>query len=144
MKVSKEIFDLSQEIFDLFDPSRIKQQELQKAHEGDQGGSKWDRVEKEFEKGEKIEEIEGKDFKQGVKDSVHKMMGCSQDHSAEIDIYSKTYKEKIERIKIMKEQGNLAMTEYNKKNSEEALNKASYYYAQALLTFVYLIPDNDK
>ena len=36
------------------------------------------------------------------------------------------------------------MTEYNKKASEEALNKASYYYAQALLIFVYLIPDNDK
>ena len=42
------------------------------------------------------------------------MMGCSRDHAAEIDIYNKTYKEKIERIKLMKEQGNLAIAEYNK------------------------------
>ena len=27
---------------------------------------------------------------------------------------------------------------------EDMLNKASYYYAQALLIFVYLIPEDDK
>ena len=31
------------------------------------------------------------------------MMGCSKDHAAEIDIYNKTYPEKIQRIKLMKE-----------------------------------------
>ena len=34
---------------------------------------------------------------------LHKMMGCSKDHTAEIDIYNKSYKEKINRIKLMKE-----------------------------------------
>ena len=36
-------------------------------------------------------------------------MGCSKDHQAELDIYNKSYKEKIERIEIMKEQGNQAI-----------------------------------
>lgn len=52
----------------------------------------------------------------------------------------------------MKEQGNNAIAEFNKisgtiyqeKKANEWLNKASYYYAQALLIFVYLIPDDDK
>lgn len=69
------------------------------------------------------------------------MMGCAKDHAAELDIYNKTYKEKIERIKLMKEQGNLAIAEYNKKadsaqvtgdeafKPDDFLNKASYYYA---------------
>ena len=33
---------------------------------------------------------------------LHKMMGCNQDHAAEIDIYKKPYKEKIKRISLMK------------------------------------------
>jgi len=43
-------------------------------------------------------------------------MGCSRDHQAEIDIYNKPYKEKINRIKIMKDQGNQAIGEYNKRS----------------------------
>lgn len=96
---------------------------------------------------EKIKEIEKKDFDHEVKENIHKMMGCKKDHAVELDIYNKTYKEKIERIKMMKEQGNQAMEEVakteNKEKQDENLNKASYYYAQALLIFVYLIPDND-
>jgi uncharacterized protein YqgQ len=64
------------------------------------------------------------------------MMGCSRDHSKEIDIFNKSFREKMDRIKAMKEEGNKAF-----KNNE--LDKASYYYAQALLVFYYLIPDND-
>jgi hypothetical protein len=65
------------------------------------------------------------------------MMGCSRDHAKEIDIYSKTFQEKIERVKAMKEEGNKAF-------KEEEHAKASYYYAQALLIFYYLIPDNKE
>lgn len=72
------------------------------------------------------------------------MMGCAKDHAAELDIYNKTFKEKIQRITLMKEEGNAAMKEYNKTPGDELLNKASYYYAQALLIFVYLIPDDEK
>jgi len=71
-------------------------------------------------------------------------MGCAKDHAVELDIYNKPYKEKIHRIKLMKEQGNAAIAEFNKSNDKELLNKASYYYAQALLIFVYLIPEDDK
>lgn len=41
-------------------------------------------------------------------------MGCSKDHAQELDIYNKSYKEKMDRIKVMKEQGNQAIAEYNK------------------------------
>lgn len=39
------------------------------------------------------------------------MIGCSKDHSKEIDIYNKSYAEKVARIKTMKEEGNLAYKE---------------------------------
>jgi len=81
-------------------------------------------------------------------------MGCSRDHAQELDIYNKPYSEKIKRIQLMKEQGNLAMKQVNQpqtpKDGEEPeseqtlLEKASYYYAQSLLIFYYLIPDNDE
>ena len=65
------------------------------------------------------------------------MIGCSRTHSKEIDIYNKPFPEKIARIKAMKEEGNK-----HYKNNE--LDKASYYYAQALLVFHYLIPDSPE
>ena len=76
------------------------------------------------------------------------MMGCNRDHAVEIDIYNKPFSEKILRIKMMKDEGNKAMGELSKntdqQTQEDVLNKASYYYAQALLIFYYLIPDNEK
>ncbi len=44
---------------------------------------------------EQIEEVKEKNFENAQKEMIHKMMGCSKDHAAEIDIYNKTYKEKI-------------------------------------------------
>jgi hypothetical protein len=44
---------------------------------------------------------------------------------------------------MMKEEGNKAFQEYSKESKTEILEKASYYYAQALLIFYYLIPEND-
>lgn len=104
-----------------------------------------------------MDEVNKKDYKQESEEMIHKMMGCSRDHAAEIDIYNKSYKEKMQRIKLMKEQGNKAIQDYNKltarkiaerteeqkKEEEDMIQKACYYYKQALLIFVYLIPDND-
>lgn len=65
------------------------------------------------------------------------MIGCSKDHAKEIDIFNKNYEQKMERIKSMKEQGNEAIKVKDYK-------KASYYYAQALLIFYYLIPEGKE
>ena len=35
---------------------------------------------------------------------MEKLLGCSKDHSKEIDLYDKTYTEKIDRVKTMAEQ----------------------------------------
>jgi hypothetical protein len=32
---------------------------------------------------------------------MHKMAGCSRDHSKEIDLFNKTYDEKLERVAKM-------------------------------------------
>jgi hypothetical protein len=60
-------------------------------------------MEKEMDRDEKINELEQRNYDQEVQDSFHKMMGCGQDHAAELDIYKKPYPEKIKRIKLMKE-----------------------------------------
>ena len=48
------------------------------------------------------------------------MIGCSKDHGKEIDLYNKTYAEKILRV-------NTLLTEAEK--SSDDLQKRSYYYA---------------
>jgi len=103
---------------------------------------------------------------------IHKMMGCSRDHAVELDIYNRPFKEKMERIRLMKEQGNKAYQAFaqapektlaayrtalekrqaqkdeksadDELEEENFLEKASYYYAQALLIFYYLIPETDE
>jgi hypothetical protein len=37
---------------------------------------------------------------------MKEMMGCSRNHSKEIDIYSKSYEEKMQRIVFLKDEGN--------------------------------------
>lgn len=61
-------------------------------------------------------------------------MGCSKDHGKEIDLYSKSYAEKINRIEQLINEANKAQEDL----------KQSYYFAQALLVFYYLIPENEK
>ena len=69
------------------------------------------------------------------------MIGCSKDHSKEIDLYDKTFGEKIERVQTMVDQAQKAYEEAmeelkdeeeteesNAKQKEENLQKASYYY----------------
>ena len=88
---------------------------------------------------------------------MDKLIGCSKDHSKEIDLYEKTYGEKIDRVKTMMSHAEQALDEIDemKQNGElseekiketeaELLQKCSYYYSQALLVFYYLIPDNKE
>ncbi|CDW82206.1 UNKNOWN [Stylonychia lemnae] len=192
MKVSKQIFELSEKILDTFDPIRLKAKEIkviedqqkhiqerldkdlqdkqnqkqQRAAQNEQkeksekqcqqddqqnqteiniqknevtkdvfNYTKWDLLDQQLNLEEKRQETEDKDFSKET--MLKEMMGCSRDHSKEIDIYYKSYGEKIERIKAMKDEG-------NKSYKENELEKASYYYAQALLIFYYLVPDNDQ
>ena len=151
MKVSKEIYGLSEEILDLFDPERLKTKDINvasKEQEYKPTDSKFDKAIKQQDKEEKIDEINDKNYEQYAQEEIHKMMGCNRDHAVEIDIYNKPFSEKILRIKMMKDEGNKAMGELSKntdqQTQEDVLNKASYYYAQALLIFYYLIPDNEK
>ena len=52
-----------------------------------------------MEKKMELEEQKEQSSKEESKDDPTKyLMGCSRDHSKEIDIYSKTYKEKIDRV----------------------------------------------
>lgn len=62
------------------------------------------------------------------------LFGCNRDHSKELDLYNLTYTHKVERVNQLRQEGN---DSYKLKNYD----KASYYYAQALLTFYYLIPE---
>ena len=83
---------------------------------------------------DKQEEVKQKSYESEQQEYLSKMVGCNKDHGKEIDLYSKSYAEKIDRIKSL-------MIEANKSEDSQ---KRSYYYAQALLVFYYLIPENDK
>ena len=82
-----------------------------------------------------------------------KMTGCSKDHAKEIDLYNKTYADKIDRVKTQMKQARQAREaaeeaeELGEEGAEEErsgqLQKSVYYYTQAILVFYYLIPDND-
>ena len=53
------------------------------------------------------------DFNKTQEEYMHKMMGCSRDHAKEIDLYSKDYGSKIERIMKMIGEANKALVERN-------------------------------
>ena len=63
---------------------------------------------------------------------MNKLAGCSKDHAKEIDLYKKSYEDKVERIntmmKIAKETFD-SIENKTKDEKEELLQKASYYYA---------------
>ena len=52
---------------------------------------------------EEIEEVKQTDFDRQRKEYMEKLLGCSKDHSKEIDLYDKTYEDKIDRVKTMME-----------------------------------------
>ncbi len=104
---------------------------------GDIHYKKWDLIEKSVELSEKKEEVEDNPGFGIEGGQMKEMMGCSRNHSKEIDIYNKSYGEKMQRIGDLKDEGNQAY-------KERVYDKASYYYAQALLIFYYLIPENEE
>ena len=112
MKVSKEVFEISEEILNCYDPERLKNSkinEIKASSKVPTTGNKWDNLSKQLDQDEKIEEVKNEDFDKQAQEMIHKQMGCSRDHAQEIDIYNKPYPEKIKRIQLMKEQGNQAM-----------------------------------
>ena len=63
---------------------------------------------------------------------MSKLAGCSKDHAKEIDLYNKSYEDKVERINTMLKMGKEAFDSLDnktKEEKEELLQKASYYYA---------------
>ena len=73
---------------------------------------------------------------------MQKLLGCNKDHSKEIDLYDKTYSEKIDRVNTMAQQAKSALeeaqrvaagveeetAEQGEERKTEHLQKASYYY----------------
>ena len=59
---------------------------------------------------EEKEEVMQKDFS-ATEGPMKEMMGCSRNHSKEIDLYSKSYEEKLARIKSLKDEGNASFKE---------------------------------
>ena len=128
MKVSKEIYDTAQTIISQFDPDRLKSTQLEElaasrpvikeanpSSAGEQAeqdidlsiqaqADKWEKVVKQIDVDEKIEEVKDTDFAQKQKEYMEKMMGCSKDHAKEIDLYNKTYADKIDRVKTQMKQ----------------------------------------
>lgn len=104
MKVDRQIHGLANEILDSFDAHRVKNREIgQVKNQEIKGSNKWEKIEKEIERDDKVNELEQKNYEEEMKNYYHKMMGCGQDHAVELDIYNKPYPEKIKRIKMMKE-----------------------------------------
>jgi hypothetical protein len=59
MKVSKEVFAISEDILDHFDPDRLKKVEIDKIKSEDtSASSKWDQMEKEMDKQERLDAVE--------------------------------------------------------------------------------------
>ena len=67
---------------------------------------------------EQIEEVKGTCYSQKQKEYMAKMMGCNKDHAKEIDLYSKSYAEKIERIRTQMKQAQQAMEAANEATKE--------------------------
>lgn len=125
MKVSNEAHKIACKILEAFDPDRLRDKQLntivKKASDIDgklkemedapllseslqAKYKKWDMMEQQISLEEQKEEVNQTDFNKEAQ--VKEMMGCARDHSKEIDIYNKTYDEKLFRITSLKDQAN--------------------------------------
>lgn len=50
------------------------------------------------------ETLKSKQYEREREEYIQKILGCSKDHGKEIDLYNKTYAEKIQRIKTLLEE----------------------------------------
>ena len=64
-------------------------------------GDKWDKIVKTDELEDEAENVKGKAYDKERDEYLAKMIGCNKDHGKEIDLYGKTYDEKILRIKSL-------------------------------------------
>lgn len=67
-------------------------------------GDKWDRIVKQDELDAEEETLKSKQYEREREEYIQKILGCSKDHGKEIDLYNKTYDEKIQRIKTLLEE----------------------------------------
>ena len=67
-------------------------------------GDKWDRIVKQDELDAEEETLKSKHYEREREEYIQKILGCSKDHGKEIDLYNKTYDEKIQRIKTLLEE----------------------------------------
>lgn len=67
-------------------------------------GDKWDRIVKQDELDAEEETLKSKQYEREREEYIQKILGCSKDHGKEIDLYNKTYEEKIQRIKTLVEE----------------------------------------
>ena len=132
------------QILDEFDPSRQRVRELSALEQQklQQKGDKWDKLVKEDELADKVEETKARDFSKEQDDYLHKLAGCSKNHGQEIDLYNKSFGEKIDRIQTLLKEAEKERTE--KETEEDFLQRRCYYYQQALLVFYYLIPEGEE
>ena len=97
---------------------------------------------KEDELEDKVEETKQRDFSKEQEDYLHKLTGCSKNHGQEIDLYNKSFSEKIDRIQTLIKEAEKERVE--KETEEDFLQRRCYYYQQALLVFYYLIPEGEE
>ena len=95
-----KVVELSQEEIDEIEKAKGIQQTKKKDLSIQAQSDKWDKISKQIDVEEQIEEVKETDFDQQRKQYMDKLIGCSKDHSKEIDLYEKTYEQKIERVKI--------------------------------------------
>ena len=60
---------------------------------------RWEKIVKKVEVEEQLEETKQTDFEQKQKEYMSKLAGCSKDHAKEIDLYNKSYEDKVERVR---------------------------------------------
>ena len=72
--------------------------QVQKGNSLGQKYEKWSLIDKQVEIEEEKEEASRDDYSKEAA-SIKDLMGCGRDHSKEIDIYEKTFEEKVNRVK---------------------------------------------
>lgn len=92
-------------MLDTFDPQRLAQNEMTKLESEKQSlqkkDNKWDRIVDEDAIDDKQAEVSEDKFAKERDEFLSKMTGCSKDHGKEIDLYGKSYEEKIQRIEAL-------------------------------------------
>lgn len=84
--------------------------EAKKGESIQESTDRWKKIAAKVDIEETIEETKQADFDQQQKDYMGKLMGCSKDHAKEIDLYNKSYKDKLDHVRQMVKQAELAVT----------------------------------